>query len=61
MKGATIKSIDGQAQGVATGGRHKCRTEGCKGHRIAVKWEDGTRTYPCTQGLKTIPGGFQII
>lgn len=31
-----------------------CKMEGCTGHRVHVKWEDGTSTYPCTKGCSSI-------
>jgi hypothetical protein len=37
--------------GIPTGGQHHCRLEGCSGVRIATRWLDGERTFPCTKGM----------
>lgn len=47
--------------GTTTGGRRPCRLEGCKGGQIAVRWEDGTLTYCCTDGLLFKNDSWKII
>ena len=49
--GLTVLSEDGKEKGITTGRNHDCRMEGCNGLRLVVKWEDGTRTFPCTKGM----------
>lgn len=53
-KELTILSRDGKQAGVTTGGRYKCRMEGCTGLRLATRWSDGKITFPCTKGLETV-------
>lgn len=43
---------DDAATGTLTGARSACRLEGCTGVRVSVKWDDGSRTRPCSKGLK---------
>ena len=41
--------------------RH-CRMEGCTGHRMYVRWEDGKHTYPCSKGCEAVDTGiYQIM
>jgi hypothetical protein len=40
--------------GSPTGGTRKCRMEGCLGMCIAVRWPDGSLTWPCTRGMSTL-------
>ena len=49
-----VISSDGKDTGVRTGGERPCQMEGCRGHRYAVRWEDGKLTYPCTQGMTMV-------
>ncbi len=37
--------------GLTTGRYHNCSMDGCTGVRVCVKWDDGTRTFPCTKGM----------
>lgn len=39
-------------RGETTGGRFRCKLEGCTGMRIATRWPDGKITFPCSKGLK---------
>ena len=49
-------------KGVCTGGEHRCALEGCRGHRIAVRWSDGKHTFPCTKGMDIRSDGqYQIL
>lgn len=58
---ARIYSSDGTTFGVKTGGSRRCQLEGCRGQSIAVRWQDGKLTYPCTMGLTThTTGALQI-
>jgi len=43
---------DGNSVGYTTGGERPCTVEGCRGHRIGVRWEDGKMTFPCTEGME---------
>lgn len=38
-----------------------CRLEGCRGHRMYVKWSDGTVTYPCSKGVSSVCVGLYEI
>jgi len=49
-----------QDPGIATGSTHKCQMEGCFGVRVAVKWPNGTFTYPCSKGLLPFLDGLRI-
>lgn len=57
-----IYSADGATFGLKTGGARRCQMEGCRGESIAVRWQDGKLTYPCTMGLTGHPtGASQIV
>lgn len=59
-RGETVFSRDGKKRGVTTGGKHHCGLEGCSGRRIAVRWYDGTITFPCSKGLTPFKNGWKI-
>ncbi len=46
-----VISRDGKEQGKTTGGERACTMEGCRGHRVGVKWPDNRVTFPCTAGM----------
>ena len=50
-KGTVVHSRDKQHVGHLTGGSRKCQLEGCTGRALAVRWDDGKLTYPCTKGM----------
>lgn len=51
----TMLSRDGGKNGLIMNlASRRCQMEGCTGHRIHVKWEDGRSTYPCSKGCKQI-------
>lgn len=50
-KGDKVFSRDGKKVGIATGSTHHCTLEGCRGLRIAVRWDDGKITFPCSRGM----------
>lgn len=38
-----------------------CPMEGCTGHRIQVRWDDGSLTFPCTKSLERVrEGAYKI-
>jgi hypothetical protein len=45
-------SRDGKFVGKATGGERHCNMESCRGVRLAIRWNDGKLTYPCTAGME---------
>ena len=49
--GLEVISRDENEKGITTGGNYLCRLEGCTGLRLAVRWNDGKTTYPCTKGM----------
>jgi len=61
-RGTRILSRDGALEGALTGARSCCRLESCGGLRVSVKWNDGSRTRPCTKALRVIrDGAVQIV
>lgn len=64
QKGTKVLSRDGKRAGEMTGSRHHCRMEGCRGSRIAVRWQESTGgtkvTFPCSRGLEPVQDGWQI-
>ena len=56
-----IYSRDLAHRGRTTGGTRPCNLEGCRGTRVAVRWNDGKLTYPCTAGMKPYKKGWKII
>lgn len=61
-KGDVVYSSSGDEQGVVATGRPRvCTLEGCRGVRFAVRWQDGSLTYPCSKGLvQREDGSYQI-
>jgi hypothetical protein len=59
--GKKIYSRRGGDCGVASGHTKVCRLGGCPGMRIMVRWPDGTRTWPCSEGLMAHGDGYQIM
>lgn len=55
--GRVLLSRNAQHRGRITGATARQCFEGCRGLRLAVKWEDGTQSFPCTKGLTTAEGG----
>ena len=47
-----IISRDGKHHGRFTGGQCRCQMEGCTGRKIAVRWNDGKLTFPCSKGMQ---------
>ncbi len=35
-------------------GRRRCTLEGCRGIQLSVKWPNGQRTFPCTDGMEIV-------
>ena len=60
-KGTIIFSRDNKYKGYTTGGVRPCSLEGCRGHRIAVRWEEGKLTYPCTKDIEYNGKGWRIL
>lgn len=56
-KNITVYSKDGQKKGKTTGGSKTCKIDGCLGRCIAVRWDDGALTYPCTKGMEYTDNG----
>lgn len=52
-----VFSTDGSTFGILTGGSRRCRMEGCLGRSLAVRWQDGQLTYPCSKGLIDLSSG----
>jgi len=49
--GEVVISRDGRSKGKTTGGERLCTMEGCRGTKVAVRWQDGKLTFPCTHGM----------
>jgi len=60
VKGDKVVSRDGKLTGTATGETRQCQLEGCRGRQIAVRWEDGSLTYPCTKVMSYAYGTWRI-
>lgn len=50
--GIKVISRDAKHTGKTIGGYHHCTLECCNGDRIAVRWDNGRITFPCTEGMK---------
>jgi len=59
-KGTPVLSSDGKIKGKLTGGSRHCGMSGCSGKALAVRWEDGKLTYPCTKGMTFENGTWKI-
>lgn len=58
-RGAVVWCRDKKFRGVSTGGRKSCA---CGADRIFVRWDDGSRTWPCIKALDQIgPNEFKIV
>ena len=51
-KGIEVRSKGYKYVGKTTGGVRPCSMEGCRGERVAVRWDDGSLTFPCTKGMR---------
>jgi len=40
---------------------YPCRMEGCTGMRMHVRWNNGSRSYPCSKGCECIASGLEKI
>jgi hypothetical protein len=49
-KGQKVVGASGQ-QGTTTGGKRKCPSKGCPGQQVAVRWDDGTLSYCCSNEM----------
>lgn len=59
--GAVVISREGDEIGKTTGVSYGCLIESCKGHRLEVVWADGSKTYPCTEGMTvSTEGAYKI-
>ena len=52
LDGRTIVYSSTGEVGHTTGSEHKCRARECTGIRLAVRWDDGAMSYPCTKGME---------
>lgn len=51
-----LLSRDGEKKGIIKDWNSRpCTMEGCTGHRMRVRWPNGTTTYPCTKGIESTP------
>ena len=58
-RGTVVWSRDRKFRGVSTGGRRSCA---CGADRVFVRWDDGSRTWPCIKALDQIgPNEFMIV
>ena len=58
-RGAVVWCRDRKFRGVSTGGRRSCA---CGADRVFVRWDDGSRTWPCIKALDQIgPNEFMIV
>ena len=60
-RGTVVHSRDKKSKGKLTGGSRVCQMEGCLGRALAVRWDDGKLTYPCTKGMELIDGEWFIL
>lgn len=64
-KGTVIWSRGRASKGVMTGASFPCTLSGCNGLRVAVRWSDdrgeGRMTFPCTKGLSSASGEWEIL
>jgi hypothetical protein len=58
-RGTVVWSRDRKFRGVSTGGRRSCA---CGADRVFVRWDDGSRTWPCIKDLEQLgPNEFKIV
>jgi len=61
-KGVTVRGRKPyKLKGKTTGRAYRCRMDGCPGWRIAVRWEDGHMTHPCSKGMLLSKKGWRIL
>lgn len=60
-KGGVCWSRARQEKGEFTGLARACQIEGCRGWAVGVRWEDGALTFPCTSGMSTASGEWEIL
>ncbi|MFN8027714.1 MAG: DUF6508 domain-containing protein [Acidimicrobiia bacterium] len=49
-EGIEVRSLSGTLVGRTSGGRAKCRSKGCPGWFVYVRWETGQPMQPCSEG-----------
>lgn len=59
-KGTRIASATGKEFGVTTGKRRMCRAAECPGLRYQVEWDDGQRTWVCSENM-VISGRYGLM
>jgi hypothetical protein len=59
-KDTPVLSSDRKIKGKLTGGSRHCSMCGCSGKALAVRWENGKLTYPCTKGMIFENGTWRI-
>lgn len=59
-KDTPVLSSDGKKKGKLTGSFRHCGLEGCTGKALAVRWEDGELTHPCTKNMTFNNDTWQI-
>ncbi len=59
--GIKIYARGGGKTGIASGHVKPCTLEGCNGTRIMVRWPNGRRTWPCSEGLQKREDGYEIM
>lgn len=58
-RGTVVWCRDKKFRGVSTGGRRSCA---CGADRVFVRWDDGSRTWPCIKALEQLgPNEFKIV
>jgi hypothetical protein len=59
-KDKKVYARDGKLLGFASGHTKKCMLEGCRSHKVHVRWPSGRRTWPCAAGLVLYKDGYRI-
>lgn len=49
-EGLVVRSLSGEIEGRTTGNRQPCKTVGCPGWFIGVRWETGQLMFICSEG-----------
>lgn len=59
-EGLTVWSLSGEIEGRTTGARIPCKSTGCPGWLIGVRWESGQYLQICSEGWRFDPSRREV-
>jgi hypothetical protein len=59
--GVPVLSVSGLIRGITLSGGAACPSKSCDGHVIAIDWETGQLTFPCSKGWEQRDGHIRLV